>query len=167
MAKMKWKPKVEIEEEEKKKKEQAKRKKNKERARKVIEEELAKQYLLSEDIPEEEKALFVELFDEWEEGQSLVVGEKVSFNDEVYEVIQAHTTQKDWKPKDTPALFNKVYQKKTSEGDEVIPPFVQPIGEHDAYGKGDKVTFQDGVYESIIDGNTWSPSDYPQGWKEV
>lgn len=45
--------------------------------------------------------------------------------------------------------------------------WVQPTGGHDAYKTGDLVTFNGKTYESVIDGNVWSPSDYPQGWKEV
>ena len=32
---------------------------------------------------------------------------------------------------------------------------------------GDKVKFEGKVYQSLIDNNVWSPSDYPQGWEEV
>ena len=48
-----------------------------------------------------------------------------------------------------------------------IKDFVQPTGAHDAYGKGDKVRFNGKVYESVIDNNTYSPSEYPAGWKEI
>ena len=48
-----------------------------------------------------------------------------------------------------------------------IPDFVQPTGAHDAYKKGDKVKFEGKVYESLIDGNAYSPSAYPVGWKEI
>jgi hypothetical protein len=51
--------------------------------------------------------------------------------------------------------------------ENVIPEWVQPIGAHDAYKIGDKVIFEGRVYESIIDGNTWSPTDYPAGWELV
>ena len=50
---------------------------------------------------------------------------------------------------------------------ETIPDFVQPTGAHDAYQKGDKVKFEGKVYESLIDANTYSPSAYPAGWKEI
>ena len=43
----------------------------------------------------------------------------------------------------------------------------QPTGAHDAYNKGDRVVYNGKVYESLIDGNTWSPDTYPAGWKEV
>ncbi len=48
-----------------------------------------------------------------------------------------------------------------------IPEFVQPTGSHDAYKKGDKVSFNGKIYESLIDGNVYSPSAYPLGWQEV
>lgn len=50
---------------------------------------------------------------------------------------------------------------------EDIPEWVQPTGAHDAYMKGDKVRYKGVVYESLIDGNVWSPETYPQGWAVV
>lgn len=50
---------------------------------------------------------------------------------------------------------------------ETIPDFVQPTGAHDAYNIGDKVKFEGKIYESLINGNTYSPAAYPLGWKEV
>ena len=50
----------------------------------------------------------------------------------------------------------------------VLPKdFVQPTGAHDAYTKGTKVVYQGQIWESTIDANVWSPTDYPQGWKIV
>ena len=52
-----------------------------------------------------------------------------------------------------------------TEGNAAVE-WVQPTGAHDAYNKGDKVTFTDGkVYVSVIDGNVWSPLVYPAGWQ--
>lgn len=42
----------------------------------------------------------------------------------------------------------------------------QPTGAADAYRKGDRITWQGGTYTSLIDANTWSPADYPAGWKK-
>ena len=47
------------------------------------------------------------------------------------------------------------------------PEWVQPTGAHDAYQKGDTVTFEGAEYVSLIDGNTWSPTAYPQGWEQI
>ena len=48
-----------------------------------------------------------------------------------------------------------------------FPEWVQPTDQHDAYMTGDKVTFNEKHYESVIDYNTWSPEAYPAGWKQV
>ena len=47
------------------------------------------------------------------------------------------------------------------------PEWVQPTGAHDAYQTGDTVTFEGQEYTSLIDGNTWSPTAYPQGWEKT
>ena len=51
--------------------------------------------------------------------------------------------------------------------DGAAPDWVQPTGAHDAYSTGDRVAFGGNVYESLIDANTWSPTDYPAGWRKV
>ena len=43
----------------------------------------------------------------------------------------------------------------------------EPTGAHDAYKKGDRVLFNGSVYESLIDGNAYSPTAYPAGWKLI
>ena len=48
-----------------------------------------------------------------------------------------------------------------------VPEWVQPTGAHDAYQTGDHVMFEDAEYVSLIDGNTWSPTAYPQGWEKI
>ena len=47
------------------------------------------------------------------------------------------------------------------------PEWVQPTGATDAYQTGDTVTFEGAEYTSLIDGNTWSPTAYPQGWEKI
>ena len=66
--------------------------------------------------------------------------------------------------------FNTFYQLVISLKDAesgVVPDFIQPTGAHDAYKKGDKVTFNGKVWESLIDSNVWSPTAYPAGWKLI
>lgn len=53
-----------------------------------------------------------------------------------------------------------------NEPEETVAPFVQPTSET-PYRAGDKVLFQGSVWQSTIDRNVWSPSDYPQGWKKL
>ena len=50
------------------------------------------------------------------------------------------------------------------------PAYVQPTGAHDAYHKGDKVTYNGKHYECIAPEGVavvWSPDTYPAYWKEV
>lgn len=108
------------------------------------------------------------------------LGDIVSYNGKLYKsIINANV----WAPDVYPAGWEE-YTESTSGGDsgetggggttepetpptETIPDFVQPTGAHDAYKKGDKVKFEGKIYESLIDANTYSPSAYPNGWKEV
>ena len=109
----------------------------------------------------------VALYDPWSDAEAVEIGDVRSHGGRLYKVIQAHTTQADWTPDITPALWTDIAPPATEEGEEIVPEWVQPTGAHDAYKKGDKVLYDNKVYESTIDANVWSPADYPQGWKEV
>ena len=87
---------------------------------------------------------------------------KLTYNGVLYKVLQGHTSQPDWTPEAAPSLFAKVL---TSD-DGTPLPWEQP-GSTNPYMKGDKVLYNDKVYESLIDNNVWSPEAYPAGWKEV
>ena len=105
-----------------------------------------------------------ELFPYWEVGKYYSVGDRLRYLDKLYKVVQAHTSQEDWTPDITPALYTEV--AKPGE----IPVWRQPTGVQDAYNTGDLVhypTANDPVYRSTIDNNVWSPEAYPQGWELV
>ena len=110
-------------------------------------------------LTDEDALQAVELFPQWVVGHDYVVGERLQYNGVLYRVVQAHISQADWTPDITPSLFVVV-------SIEEWPEFVQPTGVHDAYNKGDKVTFEGKHYISLIDGNVYSPTAYPAGWQE-
>ena len=110
-------------------------------------------------LPDEDALQAVELFPQWVVGHAYAVGERLQYKNVLYRVVQAHTSQADWTPDKTPALFVVVSLDEW-------PEFVQPTGAHDAYKKGDKVTFEGKHYISLIDGNVYSPTAYPAGWQE-
>ena len=110
-------------------------------------------------LTDEDALQAVELFPQWVVEHAYVVGERLQYNGVLYRVVQAHTSQADWTPDITPALFVVVSLDEW-------PEFVQPTGVHDAYNKGDKVTFEGKHYISLIDGNVYSPAAYPAGWQE-
>ena len=101
----------------------------------------------------------VGLFQQWVVEHNYVVGERLQYKNVLYRVVQAHTSQADWTPDITPAMFVVVSLDEW-------PEFVQPTGAHDAYNKGDKVTFNGKHYISLIDANVYSPAAYPAGWQE-
>ena len=110
-------------------------------------------------LTDEDALQAVELFPQWVVEHAYVVGERLQYNGVLYRVVQAHTSQADWTPDITPALFVAVSLDEW-------PEFVQPTGAHDAYNKGDKVTFEGKHYISLIDANVYSPAVYPAGWQE-
>ena len=100
-------------------------------------------------------------------GRAYAVGDMFSYGEnstgdpQLYKVVQAHTSQADWTPNETPALYTAI--GLTPAG---YPIWNRPSGAHDAYGKGDIVSYNEKLYKSLIDGNTWSPDEYPAGWKK-
>lgn len=104
------------------------------------------------------------LFPAWASGKAYALDDRVRYGEKLYKCVQAHTSQSDWTPDATPALWTEV--AKPGE----IPVWKQPTGAQDAYMTGDKVWYpavDTTVYESTIDNNVWSPTEYPQGWKVV
>ena len=113
---------------------------------------------------DDEKAVEVkELFPEWDGFTNMTRGTKVRYNGKLYTVLQDHTPQPDWNPEAAPSLFTEVLP---GQGGTEIGEWVQPDSTN-PYMTGDRVTFEGKTYESVIDGNVWSPSAYPAGWKEI
>lgn len=112
-----------------------------------------------DELDENELLDMIDLYESYEIGKSYQTDDIFKYEGKLYKVIQEHTSQDDWIPSELPALYLNLMPEN------VIPEWVQPTGSLDAYNIGDKVIFEGDVYECIIDGNTWSPTDYPQGWK--
>lgn len=110
-----------------------------------------------ENISDEAALEAISLFPHWKEGEAVAVGDRKQYNGLLYKCIQAHTTQADWQPDITPALWVVVSL-------EEWPEWVQPTGAHDAYSKDAKVTHNSTKYISDVDANVWEPGVY--GWSE-
>lgn len=127
--------------------------------------ELRKQIEAQASGMEDEKALqFTELFPAWSgDGFSYVAGDRVRFDGVLYKALSAHTSQALWTPAAAPSLWAEVLpgQDGTDIGEWQQPSATNP------YNKGDRVIYNGKIYESLIDGNVWSPDAYPQGWQEV
>ena len=110
-------------------------------------------------LPDEEAETVTELFLNWGTGKAYAVGDRAKYDELLYRCVQAHTSQADWTPDVTKALWTRT---STDEW----PEWVQPTGAQDAYNKGDKVTYKGDHYISLIDANVYSPEAYPAGWEK-
>ena len=127
--------------------------------------------ILSKDLNEDQKKNILNQYEDWEIGVGYKAGQKVKYNGKVFEVVQGHTSQADWTPESTPALFKEYLNTEIKHEDgsttEVVSEWKQPLGAHDAYKQGDKVIFNGKIYKSKNDGNVHSPEANPQGWELV
>lgn len=62
----------------------------------------------------------VDFFPKWGVGEPMPVGKKVSFNGSLYEVLQDHTSQSDWNPKEAKSLFMVFQDKASGDFDDPI-----------------------------------------------
>ena len=98
----------------------------------------------------------VELFPMWAIGRAYAAGDRVQHGGTLYKCVQAHTSQADWTPDATQALWVVV-------SIEEFPEWAQPTCAHDAYNIGDKVTYNGQHYVCTSDGNVYAPDVY--GWQ--
>lgn len=104
----------------------------------------------------------------WETGKSYNVGTILRYGEngvgdpQLYKVVQAHTSQADWTPYKTASLYTPI-----GLDDSGYPVWSKPTGAHDAYNTGDIVDYKGTLYKSLINGNVYSPDEYPQGWEVV
>lgn len=80
---------------------------------------------------------------------------------QLYRVLQEHTSQADWIPSATPSLYTPI-----GLNEKGYPVWSKPTGSHDAYNIGDIVDYNGTLYKSTINGNVYSPDEYPQGWEK-
>ena len=99
------------------------------------------------------------IFALWESGVSYAVGNIRTYEEKLYKCVQAHTSQADWTPDAVPALWARI-----GDPAEEWPEWSQPIGAHDAYQIGDKVSYNAKHWVSNTANNVWQPGVY--GWDE-
>lgn len=100
-------------------------------------------------------------FAEWQPGVVYTTGNIRRYGDgHLYRCIQDHTSQADWTPSAAVSLWVSI-----SDPAEEYPAWSQPVGAHDAYQTGDKVTHAEKRWKSTADNNVWEPGVY--GWVEA
>lgn len=105
----------------------------------------------------------IELFPKWSgEAKNYEANYKVKYQNKLYRVLKAHISNIDNTPAEAAALYAEV--QYSPEGNPL--PWVQPTSAN-PYKTGDKVIYNNKIYKSLIDNNTWSPDDYPLAWEEI
>ena len=113
------------------------------------------------DIDEVTATEHADLFEPWVTDKDYAVGKiVVRPNGNLYKCVQAHRSQAGWEPEATPALWNKI-----GDPSEEYPEWSQPLGAHDAYPLGAKVSHNGKKWVSDVASNVWEPGVY--GWTEV
>ena len=113
-------------------------------------------------LDDEDALSGVELFPAWAADKAYATDDRIRYGEKLYRCVQAHTSQADWTPDVTPALWTEV--AKPGE----IPVWKQPTGAQDAYRIGDKVRYPDengDVYVCTIDYNVYAPG--VAGWEKA
>ena len=117
-------------------------------------------------LPDDQAMEVATVYPVWEAGKTyqastiLAHGENGVGDPQLYRVAQAHTSQEDWLPESTPALYTPI-----GLTDAGYPIWSKPTGAHDAYNEGDVVDYNGTLYVSLIDGNVYAPDAYPAGWE--
>ena len=122
--------------------------------------------LLAKTVPEAMALEVAAVYPAWAAGRSYAAGDILrhgvnSVGDpQLYKVVQAHTSQADWLPEATPALYDPFGLDESG-----YPLWSQPTGAHDAYNTGDVVSHNGTLYQSLVDGNVWEPGAYDGLWE--
>ena len=119
---------------------------------------LAQMQVATMDLTDAQAATVPSVYPDWETGQAYKVGDIVLYLRRLYKVTQAHTSQADWTPDKTPALF-RVLDYGT-DGIEVWNKDAL-ASDPSAYNTGVKVHYPKAyspVYVSKRDGHTSEPT---------
>lgn len=111
-------------------------------------------------LPDETLSRMAPYMAEWELGTAYSIGDMRQYQELPYRCVQAHTSQEGYEPDVAVSLWARILIPDPS----VIPEWEQPSSTN-PYMKGDKVTHNGKVWQSIYDYNVYEPG--VAGWEEV
>lgn len=100
-----------------------------------------------------------DMFAPWRENVSYSAGAIRRHADRLYKCLQAHISQNTWTPDTAASLWSAI-----GDPAQEYPEWSAPVGAHDAYALGDKVSHAGIRWVSLLDSNVWEPGVY--GWEE-
>jgi len=101
-----------------------------------------------------------DLFPVWDENFTGGRGTIVQDEGLLFRAIHDVGVGQNTKPSETPSMWTQ----KGNPGEE-FPQWIQPIGVHDAYPAGARVTHNELRWVSDVDSNIWEPGIF--GWTQV
>ncbi len=113
--------------------------------------------------PDAQAYKYPSLFEAWASGTAYNVDDRCEYADKLWKCLQAHTSQDNWTPDATAALWVEV----------AAPGEYREIKENmlstEAFAKGEIGWYgtKDNLYKSLIDANVYTPDTYPAGWEKV
>lgn len=102
-----------------------------------------------------------DIFPLWDENWTGKAGTILKDGDRLYRSIHDITNvAQNTKPSETPSMWSPI-----GNPEEEYPDWSQPLGAHDAYALGSKVSHNNKKWVSTAKDNIWVPGVY--GWEEV
>lgn len=101
----------------------------------------------------------IDMFAEWVENVNYKTGQIRQYGGKLYKCVQDHTSSAEWTPDKSASLWDEIADPAIE-----FPDWSQPVGAHDAYKLGDKVTHNGKKWVSNTDNNVWEPGVF--GWDE-
>jgi hypothetical protein len=104
----------------------------------------------------------------WVANETVILGDRRTYDGTVYECIQAHTTQSDWTPTATLGVLWQIYQEAPHSAWSYPVAYT---GDNTAgTGNGDQVTYNGHLYrclQSHTSQVTWTPDVTPALWLDL
>jgi hypothetical protein len=111
-----------------------------------------------ETTTEEDLTTVAEIVPTWTAWKRYLADDIVSRSGKFYQAIVTHTSQPTWFPEVSYSIWKQVHLGDT------VPAWSQPLGAHDAYPAGFRVTHNSITWVSNVDGNVWEPG--VSGWTD-
>ena len=115
--------------------------------------------------PDAVNAPWAEYIADWTNGVAYGLNQKVYFNETTYISLVEKNTEIPADSTNWKVVITEIPQPEEPSG-QVIQEWL-PSDKGGVYMIGDKVLYEEQVWESLIDNNVWSPADYPAGWSEI
>ena len=96
------------------------------------------------------------LFEEWQENKEYNIGERVLYENELYNVIKSSNNTNS-------PISDKEHFVKTVRPLDYVEEWVSGK----IYNIGDQIKVGTHYYTSILDNNNWSPIEFPAGWQLI